>query len=115
MQALTRVLCMHYYACMNDPSTYQITLRGLRKNEKDAVVATAKRSGLSLNKYGVKALLSSSIESYEEIRLAEMKDFLKHHPVFKSKEEIKEFQEALAWSKRTSIEKQQREERDINS
>jgi hypothetical protein len=90
-------------------TTLQITIRGFDSATKDALMKKAKQQGVSLNQYALKALQHSVGIDDSEKRYQAMKQFFKAHHM--DKDDKKAFDEAIAWSDKTSIEKQRREER----
>lgn len=100
--------CMHiqmYNACIMIQPTQQITIRGIDPATKEALVKKAKQSGVSLNRYVVTTLRRNSGMQSSVERSREMKEFISMYPV--SKKEILAIKDSLAWSKHTSIGKQQ--------
>jgi plasmid stability protein len=94
---------------MVDSST-QLTIRGLDARTKQRLQKRAAENGMSLNKYALESLrLNAGSDSSEE-RYEEMKRYLDKHHV--SHEDMLAVDEAIAWSHKTSLEKQRREERD---
>ena len=90
-------------------TTQQLTIRGLDPKTKDALVQKANQQGLSLNRYALKALRNSAGVDDSENRYKAVKLFLKSHSM--SQSDKKAFDEAMAWSDKTSIEKQHKDER----
>jgi len=94
---------------MNHP-TLQLTIRGIDPKTKNALVKKASQQGLSLNRYALKALQNSiGLNGYEH-RYQTIKRFLGDHSM--DKIDKKAFDDAVLWSDKASIEKQNREERD---
>lgn len=91
-------------------TTLQLTIRGLDATTKDALVRKAKRQGMSLNRYALKALRHSAGLDDGEQRYQAIKQFLATNHM--SKADKQAFDEALAWSDKASLEKQRREDHD---
>jgi hypothetical protein len=94
---------------MND-TTLQLTIRGIDPDTKNALIKKASRQGLSLNRYVIKALQNNiGLNDYEH-RYQAIKNFLSAHSM--NKIDKKTFDDAVLWSDKTSIKKQNREESD---
>ena len=89
-------------------TTLQLTIRGLDPKIKDALIKKANQQGLSLNRYALKALQNSAGIDDSEKRYRALKQFLNTHSMHNT--DKKAFDEAIAWSDKTSIEKQHQEE-----
>jgi hypothetical protein len=94
---------------MND-TTLQLTIRGIDPKTKNALMKKASQQGLSLNRYAIKALQNSIGHNDYEHRYQTIKHFLGTHSM--DKIDKRAFDNALSWSDKISIEKQNREERD---
>jgi len=94
---------------MNHP-TLQLTIRGIDPKTKNALVKKASQQGLSLNQYAIKALQNSighnDHNDYEH-RYQTIKHFLRAHSMNKIDRET--FDDAVLWSDKTSVEKQNQE------
>jgi hypothetical protein len=101
---------MYYNVGIMNNTTLQITIRGLDSSTKNALMKKANEQGISLNRYALKTLQNSVGVGDSEMRYQAMKQFFSTHRI--SKDDMKAFDEAIAWSDKASIEKQLREERD---
>ena len=101
---------MQYNVGIMNDTTLQLTIRGLDPKTKDALMKKANQQGLSLNRYVLKALQNSAGIYDSENRYQAIKQFLNTHSMNKADKKV--FDEAIAWSNKTSIERQHREERD---
>ncbi len=88
-------------------SKLQLTIRGLDPTTKSALTKKANRQGISLNRYVLKALRQSVGIEDSDKRYLEMKQFLSKHRIGQEDEESLE--EALSWSDRASLLKQDKE------
>jgi plasmid stability protein len=91
-------------------SSTQITVRGLDSQTKSALAKQAAERGLSLNKYALEALKQAAGTDSSEERYQVMKQFLGKHRIAKTDKQA--FDQAISWSDKASLEKQQRDERD---
>ncbi|HUD07408.1 MAG TPA: hypothetical protein VMR34_06005 [Candidatus Saccharimonadales bacterium] len=89
-------------------TTLQLTVRGLDPVTKDALIKKANQQGLSLNRYALKTLQNSAGIEDSDSRYRSLKQFLNTHSIHKA--DVKAFDEAIAWSDKSSTEKQHREE-----
>ena len=96
---------------MND-TKLQLTIRGLDKRTKDALTKKANQQGLSLNRYALNTLKQSSGISDNENKYNELKQFLNNHQM--SKDDKIEFDKAITWSDKASLEKQNKEHYDTS-
>jgi hypothetical protein len=108
--AFTCMHCMLYNVGIMQDSKLQLTIRGLDPATKEALVKKANQQGISLNKYALRALRHSAGTNDSEERYRAMKQFLKSNHM--SKSDKKAFDEAIAWSDKTSLEKQRKDEHD---
>lgn len=103
---------MHYNAYIMNTSSSQITIRGLDPSTKSALVKKAAQKGLSLNKYTLAMLKQVAGTDTSEERYRAMKQFLSKHSMTKADKQA--FDEAIAWSDKASLQKQQQDERDLS-
>ena len=95
---------MRYNVCI---MSYQLTLRGIDEQTKSALLKGARSKGISLNKYVVETLKQSTGITDSHSKYVALSSFFdKHHT---SKDDQDAFYEALSWSDKTSIRKQQQE------
>ena len=92
---------------MNNNS-YQLTIRGLNKDTKDALQQKARQQGVSLNKYALKTLQQGVGIDSSENRYVKLKGFLSNHSINASDKAA--FDEAISWSDSTSRVKQSKDE-----
>lgn len=107
------LICMHsmrYNVGIMNNTTLQITIRGLDPTTKDMLVKKANQRGMSLNQYALKTLQQSAGIDDSEMRYQALKQFFSTHRI--DKDDMKAFDEAIAWADKASIEKQRKEERD---
>lgn len=90
--------------------TYQLTIRGLNQETKAALIRKADQQGVSLNKYALKALEISAGLDAIEARVEAAQEFLEGHKL--NTADAQALSDAVAWSRKTSLEKQLKEDHD---
>lgn len=88
----------------------QMTIRGLDPQTKAALIKKASQQGMSLNRYALKALQQSAGIDDAENRYQVIKQFLDNHSMKLA--DKKALDDAIAWSDKTSIAKQRKEDHD---
>ncbi len=99
---------MRYNACTMATNDLQITIRGLSPETKQALVKKAAQHGLSLNRYALQSLKQGAGVTTNEERYQAMKHFLSQHSM--TKEDKQALDDAIAWSKKSSLAKQKQDE-----
>lgn len=87
--------------------TLQLTIRGIDSRTKSALVKKANQQGISLNRYVLRSLQQSADLDNGETRYLKLKQFLNSNKI--DRKDKAAFDEALAWSDRVSIAKQNRD------
>jgi uncharacterized protein (DUF1778 family) len=92
-------------------ATFQLTIRGLNKETKDALQQKASQQGMSLNKYALKALQQGAGIDVNGNRYLEIKEFLGSHSM--DAVDKAAFDDALTWADKASREKQAKDDYDL--
>ena len=95
-----------------DTTNFQLTIRGLDNETKNALQQKAHQQGMSLNKYALKTLKQGAGINTHENRYLKLKDFLNSHSISSSDKTA--FDDALLWADSTSKEKQSKDEHDAS-
>lgn len=88
--------------------TLQITIRGLDPLTKRALVKKAAQRGLSLNRYALQSLKQAAGVEDSQVRYQRMKAAIAHYRI--PPEEARRIDEAIAWGKQASLQKQKQDE-----
>lgn len=94
----------------------QLTIRGLDAATKAALVAKAKRQGVSLNRLALNTLETevAQLGATANSRFEAFMDFFESHKPM-TNEELQEFDDAIAWLDKADRLKQQKVEREASS
>lgn len=100
---------MHYYGCIMQTPTIQITVRGLDAATKSALAKKAAQKGISLNKYALESLKQVAGTDSSEERYRRLMAVIDKYRI--SSQNIKAADEAIAWANKASKIKQKRDDR----